>query len=62
MAARGCGREFLAEMDSHFPHLGPGANYAPVSEHLRREFAAEIEKMIRTTCCDNAAGGHELAV
>ena len=34
---------FLAEMDSHFAHLGPGANHAPVAEHLRCEFAAEIE-------------------
>ena len=42
--ARGYGREFLAELDSHFAHLGPGANHAPVAEHLRREFAAEIEK------------------
>jgi hypothetical protein len=42
--ARGYGGEFLAEMDSHFAHLGPGANHAPVAEHLRREFAAEIEK------------------
>ena len=25
-------------------HLGPGANHAPVAEHLRREFAAEIEE------------------
>jgi hypothetical protein len=47
--ARGYGREFLAEMDSHFAHLGPGANHAPVAEHLRREFAAEIEKARRTT-------------
>ena len=42
--SRGYGRELLAEMDSHFAHLGPRANHAPVAEHLRREFAAEIEK------------------
>ena len=42
--ARGYGSEFLAEMDSHFAHLGPSANHAPVAEHLRREFVAEIER------------------
>ena len=43
-ARGGYGREFLAELESHFAHLGPGANHAPVAGHLRREFAAEIER------------------
>jgi hypothetical protein len=43
-------REFLAEMDSHFAHLGPGADRAPVAEHQRREFAAEIERASQENC------------
>ena len=55
--SRGSGREFLVEMESHFSHLGPGANHAPVAEQLRREFAAEIEKARREDddCCGNRA-------
>ena len=62
--ARGYGREFLAELDSHFAHLGPGANHAPVAEHLRREFAAEIKKHGRrtTSCCGNLASRRALPV
>jgi hypothetical protein len=61
--ARGYGREFMAEMDLHFRHLGPGANHTPVAEHLRREFAAEIEKARQEDdeLLRQSGGSHELA-
>jgi hypothetical protein len=61
--SRGYGREFLAEMDSHFAHLEPGANHAPVAEHLRREFAAEIERARQEgdELLRQSGGSHELA-
>ena len=61
--ARGYGREFLAQMDSHFAHLGPGTNHAPVAEHLRREFASEIERARQENdeLLRQSGGSHELA-
>lgn len=45
--ACGYGRIFLRKMDSHFSHLGEGANHAPVAEHMRREFATEMMEAAR---------------
>jgi hypothetical protein len=51
-------------MDRHFAHLGPGANHAPVAEHLRREVAAEIERARQEDdeLLRQSGGSHELAV
>ena len=50
-------------MDSHFAHLGPGANHAPVAEHLRREFASEIDRARQENdeLLRQSGGSHELA-
>jgi hypothetical protein len=52
-------------MDSHYAHLGSGANQAPVAKHPRREFAAELERsrqeddeLLRQSLSYELAGGH----
>jgi hypothetical protein len=51
------GRDGLA-----LAHLGPGANHAPVAEHLRREFAAETERARQEDdeLLRQSGGSHEL--
>ena len=49
-------------MNSHFAHLGPGANHAPVAEHLRREFAAEIERTRQENDELRQSGGGHVAI
>jgi hypothetical protein len=53
---------FSQPLQTGIEHLGPGANHALVAEHLRYEFAAEIEKARREEDDDllRQSGGRHL--